>query len=80
MIVRAIRLYVKPSELEAFERITLENHRGSLKEPGVLRFDVLKDPEKPGEYMLYEVFRSPEATEAHRETEHYKRWKRRWVR
>ena len=42
MIVRAIRVYVKPEAAEAFERATVENRAGSIKEPGVLRFDVLR--------------------------------------
>jgi autoinducer 2-degrading protein len=75
VIVRVIRVYVKPDSIPAFEEVTLENHRGSIGEPGVLRFDVLKSPEKPGDYLLYEVYSDEAATSAHKETAHYKRWR-----
>ena len=75
MIVRVIRVHVKPESTDAFEKITVENHRGSVAEPGVLRFDVLKDPQTPGEYLLYEVYRDEAATDAHKETAHYKKWR-----
>lgn len=76
MIVRFITVEVRPGQEEAFETATKENHRGSILEPGVLRFDVLKDAENPGRYYLYEAYRDEEATAAHKETDHYKRWKR----
>ncbi len=75
MIVRAIRVYVKPEAAEAFERATVENRTGSIREPGVLRFDVLRSPERPGEYLLYEVYADERATVDHKETSHYKKWR-----
>lgn len=77
MIVRAVTVWVKPDQCEAFEEATRENHLGSLREPGVMRFDVLRDETNPGLYMLYEMYRSEEATLLHKETEHYKRWRER---
>ncbi len=74
MIVRAVRVYVKPEAVEAFERATVENRAGSIREPGVLRFDVLKSAERPAEYLLYEVYADDQATADHKETAHYKKW------
>jgi len=74
MIVRAIDLTVKPEAVAEFLRATLANHRGSVREPGVLRFDVLQDEEDPGRFLLYEVFRDEAAVQAHRETPHYNAW------
>ena len=75
MIVRAVTVWVKSPFVHEFERATLENHRQSLSEPGVLRFDVLKSDEEPGRYLLYEVYRSDEAVEAHKRTDHYHQWR-----
>lgn len=75
MIVRLIRVHVKPNAVRAFEEATRRNHLESIAEPGVLRFDVLRNPEKPGEYVLYEVYASHEATQVHKETTHYIAWK-----
>jgi len=47
MIVRAIEVQVKPERAAEFVAATLENHRNSLREPGVLRFDVLQSAEDP---------------------------------
>ncbi len=76
MIVRFITVEVRPGSEEAFEEATKVNHRESLNEPGVLRFDVLKDAETPGRYYLYEVYRDEAATKDHKETDHYHTWKR----
>lgn len=75
MIVRAVTVWVKPNQSKAFEEATRRNHLGSIKEPGVVRFDVLRDGANPGTYMLYEMYHSEEAALRHKETEHYKRWR-----
>ncbi|TVQ38704.1 MAG: antibiotic biosynthesis monooxygenase [Spirochaetaceae bacterium] len=75
MIVRLIRVHVRPDAVEAFEEATRLNHQGSIAEPGVLRFDVLRSPSDPGQYVLYEVYATHEATVAHKETAHYTEWK-----
>lgn len=75
MIVRAVRVHVVQGNYEEFEAATLENRQGSLTEPGVVRYDVLKDETNPGEYLLYEMYRSPEAALQHKETDHYQKWR-----
>jgi (4S)-4-hydroxy-5-phosphonooxypentane-2,3-dione isomerase len=75
MLVRIITCQVKPGLEAAFEAATTENRAGSVAEPGVLRFDVLKDSQSSGTYYLYEVYRDDAATAAHKGTDHYKRWR-----
>lgn len=75
MIVRVITVRVKAGSEAEFERLTTENHEASLTEPGVLRFDVLKDINSPGVYYLYEAYRDEAATWSHKETDHYHYWK-----
>ena len=75
MIVRFITVSVKRGAEAEFEAKTKANHAGSVAEPGVLRFDVLKDADTPGTYYLYEVYADEEATRLHKETDHYKAWK-----
>ena len=77
MIVRIITVHVKPEYRSEFEEETRLNHEGSVLEAGVLRFDVLRDAEDPNRYILYEVYHDNEATEAHKQTDHYARWKER---
>jgi autoinducer 2-degrading protein len=76
MIVRAITVHVKEDALEEFIALTRANHAASLKEPGVLRFDVLQSETDPRRFLLYEAYADREATLAHKETAHYLAWKR----
>jgi (4S)-4-hydroxy-5-phosphonooxypentane-2,3-dione isomerase len=75
MIVRIITVKVKPGQEADFEAATVKNHEGSIAEPGVLRFDVLRDENNPGAYYLYEAYRDEAATAAHKTTDHYAAWK-----
>jgi quinol monooxygenase YgiN len=75
MIVRIIHVYVAEDSVEAFRSATIKNHSASIRESGVLRFDVLQDSEDSQHFVLYEVYRSIEATEKHKETDHYAAWK-----
>ena len=76
MVVRTIEIQVKAEKVGQFIAATLENHHGSLREPGVLRFDVLQSAEDPTRFLLYEAYRDEAATQAHKETPHYLAWKR----
>ena len=75
MIVNVVTVFVKPEHIESFIAATRANHEGSRSEPGNLRFDVLQSAEDPGRFLLYEVFVSQEAVEAHRKTGHYLAWR-----
>ena len=75
MIIATITIYVKPEFIDAFILATIENHRNSIKEPGVLRFDVLQCADDPSRFLLYEAYTSPEAIDRHKETDHYFKWR-----
>jgi (4S)-4-hydroxy-5-phosphonooxypentane-2,3-dione isomerase len=75
MIVRIINVYVKEERIDEFKDATIINHNGSLSEPGVLRFDVLQDSNDRSHFVLYEVYKSESATEQHKLTVHYSKWK-----
>lgn len=68
-------VHVQEGREEEFARATLENARASLEEPGIARFDVLRQSDDPRRFVLVEVYRSPEAAAAHKETAHYARWR-----
>ncbi|MFN7210430.1 MAG: putative quinol monooxygenase [Aggregatilineales bacterium] len=75
MIVALVSIRVKAEHLEAFIAATLENARHSVQEAGVARFDFIQQEDDPTHFMLIEVFYSPEAQQAHRETAHYLAWR-----
>jgi len=47
----------------------------SLKEPGVARFDVIQELERPERFVLVEVYRTPEDAARHKQTAHYEKWR-----
>jgi quinol monooxygenase YgiN len=75
MLVVLVQVHVKPESIDAFRRVTLENARHSMEEPGVAGFDVLQDENDPAHFILIETYRSDEATVAHKETAHYRVWR-----
>ena len=70
-----VHVHVKPDAVEAFRAASLDNARESVKEPGVARFDVIQSVEDATRFVLVEVYRTPEAPAAHKETAHYQRWR-----
>lgn len=70
-----VSIQVKTGSEEAFIAATLENARNSVQEPGVARFDVVRDTADPSHFVLVEVYRNPEAAVRHKETAHYAIWR-----
>jgi len=75
MLIVHVHVSVKPESVEAFKAATIENASASLGEPGVARFDVIQQRDDPSKFVLVEVYRSPEAAAAHKETAHYAKWR-----
>jgi quinol monooxygenase YgiN len=72
MHVVVVIVDVKPELLEEFERALLHNARESVaRDPGCQRFDVSQDYARPTRWVLHEVYDSPEAHAAHRESPHF---------
>jgi len=70
-----VHVQVKPEGVAAFKEATLANARQSLREPGVLRFDVLQQPDDATRFVLVEVYRDAAAADAHKATQHYPVWR-----
>jgi (4S)-4-hydroxy-5-phosphonooxypentane-2,3-dione isomerase len=66
---------VKAEHVDAFLVATLENAARSRKEPGIARFDVMRDRDDPTRFVLVEVYRSEQAPAAHKSTQHYEKWR-----
>ncbi|MFB2550529.1 antibiotic biosynthesis monooxygenase [Ensifer soli] len=72
MLIQIVTVHVREGCAEEFLDAFRLNYEGTRKEPGNVRFDVLRHADAPNSFSIYEVFRSAEAVEAHRQTEHYK--------
>lgn len=77
MLIQMVNIIVKPGQVDEFLDAFRINFEGTRKEPGNLRFDVLRDPENTDRFMVYEVFQSDAALDAHRKTPHYQECVRR---
>ena len=75
MLIVHIQVHVKPESVESFKQATLANARASLKEPGVVRFDVVQQQDDPTRFVFVEVYRDAAAQAAHKETLHYPVWR-----
>jgi quinol monooxygenase YgiN len=73
MFVVSADLTVDPSDHDKFLAHVLENARLTrTTESGCRQFDVAVNPEKPGEFLLYEVYDSRAAFDAHQASTHLK--------
>lgn len=75
MIVTIVHVYVKPEFIEDFKAVSKENHEHSVKEQGNFRFDILQDAQDPCKFVLYEAYQSEQTAAAHKETQHYAKWR-----
>lgn len=75
MRILIVNIKVKPEAVEAFVAETRENAAASVREPGIARFELLRDEADPCRFALVEAYRDDEGQERHRETDHYKKWK-----
>lgn len=75
MLVVHVHVHVHEGSVEAFKAATVANASASVQEPGIARFDVIQQQDDPTRFILVEVYRTPEAPAAHKQTEHYVRWR-----
>jgi autoinducer 2-degrading protein len=81
MYVVVVSVRIAPGQGAAFLRATQLNHEGTRRtEPGNLRYDVLRlaapaAEGEPEQFLLYEVYRTPEDFAAHQQTPHYLAWR-----
>jgi (4S)-4-hydroxy-5-phosphonooxypentane-2,3-dione isomerase len=75
MLIVHVHVHVRPESVDAFIEATMANARASVEEAGIARFDLLRDAADPARFVLQEVYRTPEAPAAHKETAHYAAWR-----
>ena len=75
MLIVHVHIHVKPESVEEFSRATVENARASVQEPGIARFDVVRQQDDATRFVLIEIYRDVEAAAAHKQTAHYAKWR-----
>jgi quinol monooxygenase YgiN len=75
MLIVHVHVRVRPEFVDAFSAATRENARNSVREPGVVRFDVVQHADDPTVFLLMEIYRTPEDPARHKATAHYAAWR-----
>lgn len=75
MHIALVHIHVVADSVDAFIDATNENARNSRLEPGVARFDVIRQRDDPTRFVLVEVYRDGDAAVAHKSTAHYLTWR-----
>jgi len=73
MLSNSVHFTVAPEDAERAESLFRELRDASRREPGVVQFDVGRGRENPNVFALWEVYRDPEAVDAHVASEHFQR-------
>jgi autoinducer 2-degrading protein len=72
MMALFAKLVVKAGNEDRFLTLLRADAEGTRKEPGCLRFDVIRDRERANVYYLYEVYKDPGAFEEHQKQPHFR--------
>jgi quinol monooxygenase YgiN len=72
--INAVDLDIVPAEREKFMAAIKENGAASVKEPGCLQFNIQVVASNPDHVFLYEVYENEAALQAHRATDHFKKY------
>lgn len=75
MLVIQITHHIKPEHVERYIEATLKNAHETRKEPGNIRFDLLRDASNPCTFQLYEVYVDRAAQQSHLTSAHFLAWK-----
>jgi (4S)-4-hydroxy-5-phosphonooxypentane-2,3-dione isomerase len=72
--VNAVDLDIKPGDMAKFIEAVKENGAAAVKEPGCREFNITVLAKDPNHVFLYEVYDNEAALNAHRATDHFKRF------
>jgi quinol monooxygenase YgiN len=75
MLIVHVHVKVREGDIESFKTATLKNAQCSLKEAGVIRFDLIQKEDDPVSFLLQEVYKNRDASAKHKETDHYSEWR-----
>ena len=75
MLIVHVHVHARPESADAFALSSIENARHSVEEPGVVRFDVIRQRDDPTRFVLVEIYRDADAPAQHKATAHYAAWR-----
>lgn len=75
MLIFQFHHYIKPELVEAYKEAILEDARETVKEEGVIAFQVFQDKKDPTHFSLLEIYRNAGAREFHLQQPYFLKFK-----
>jgi (4S)-4-hydroxy-5-phosphonooxypentane-2,3-dione isomerase len=72
--INAVDIDVVPGQVDAYLAALKENGAASVHEPGCHEFNITVSPKDPNHVFIFEVYDNTAAFEAHRATDHFKKY------
>jgi len=69
-----VQAEIEPDRMAEFLELMENNASESRKEPGCVRFDVLRSQDSPNQFFFYELYEDATAVEYHKTQPHYNKW------
>jgi (4S)-4-hydroxy-5-phosphonooxypentane-2,3-dione isomerase len=73
-LVNVVEYDIAPGQVDAYLAALKENGAATVKEPGCREFDILVSQKDPNHVLIFEVYNDAAAAQAHRETDHFKKY------
>ena len=74
LLINAVEYDIVPGQVDNFLAALKENGAASVKEPGCREFDIAVSQKDPNHVLIFEVYNDATAAQAHRETDHFKKY------
>lgn len=75
MLIVHVAIHVHPGDVDAFIAASTLNAQASMREPGIVRFDLVQQDDDPTRFLLIEIYRTPDDPARHKATAHYAAWR-----
>jgi quinol monooxygenase YgiN len=72
--VQLVDYEIAPADLDKFVAALKENGAATSKEAGCLQFDFSQSASNPNQIFIYEVYENEAAAQAHRASDHFKKY------
>ncbi len=74
LYVNVVDLDIKPGQVEKFIAFAKQNGADAVKEPGCREHNIVVSKTDPNHIMLFEVYDNEAALNAHKATDHFKKF------
>jgi (4S)-4-hydroxy-5-phosphonooxypentane-2,3-dione isomerase len=72
--INAVDIDIAPGQIDAYLAALKENGAAAVHEPGCQEFNITVSPKDPNHVFIFEVYDNEAAFQAHRATDHYKKY------